>query len=95
MRVEPHPRLARGARLRLALQPPGGAPPLLLEAEVARDDGERGLVLRFLAVSASARLALERMLDAAADVERTRRTQAAREERLVLGTLVEAGESAR
>lgn len=88
MRIEPHPRIARGAFLRLALQPPGGAPPVLLEAEVARDDGERGLVLRFVAVSPTTRLALERMLDAAADIERTRRTQAAREERIVLGTLV-------
>jgi len=95
MRIEPHPRLARGALVRLALQPPGGAPPVLLEAEVARDDGERGLVLRFVGVSPTTRLALERMLDAAADVERTRRARAAREERIVLGTLFEAGEAAR
>ena len=89
MRIEPHPQLARGAQLRLALQPPGGAPPVTLAAEVARDDGERGLVLRFVAVSPITRLALERILDAAAEVERTRRTRAA-DERLVLGTLVEA-----
>jgi len=94
MRIEPHPRLTRGARMRLALQPPGGAPPVLLEAEVARDDGERGLVLRFVAVAPAASLALERMLDAAADVARIRRTRAAHEDRVVLGTLVEASEGA-
>ena len=90
MRIEPHPRLARGAQLRLALQPPGGAALVTLRAEVARDDGERGLVLRFLAPPASTRLALERMLDAAHEIERTTRNRKAREERVVLGTLVEA-----
>ena len=90
MRIEPHPRLVRGAAFQIALQPPGGAPPVTLRAEVARDDGERGLVLRFLSPSASAQLALERLLDATAEVERTRRTHAAREDRVVLGALVEA-----
>ncbi len=95
MRVEPHPRLTRGAELQLALQPPGGAPTVKLRAEVTRDDGERGLVLRFLAVSPAVRLALERMLDAASEIERTRRNRAAREERVVLGTLVEADQPSR
>ncbi len=90
MRVEPHPRLVRGTEVQLALQPPGGAPPVKLSAEVARDDGERGLVLRFIAPSPAVLLALERMLDAASEIERTRRNRASQEERVVLGTLVEA-----
>jgi len=94
MRIEPHPRLQRGAVLRLALQPPGGAPPVTLDAEVARDDGDRGLVLRFRAISALTRLAIERMVDAASEVERTRRTRAAHEERVVLSTLIDASAGA-
>ena len=90
MRVEPHPRLVRGTEVQLALQPPGGAPTVKLSAEVARDDGERGLVLRFIAPSPAVLLALERMLDAASEIERTRRNRTSREERVVLGTLVEA-----
>ena len=90
MRVEPHPALQRGAPIRIALQPPGGASPVMLRAEVTRDDGPRGLLLRFLALSPSTKLAIERMLDAAAEIERTRHARAAKDERVVLGTLIEA-----
>jgi hypothetical protein len=90
MRVEPHPKLVRGAELELALQPPGGAPPVLLRAVVARDDGARGLVLRFREPDAAARQALAAMLEAAAEIERTRASRAVEYERVVLGTLVEA-----
>ncbi len=47
MRVEPHPELALGQRLRLALYEPSVAEPVVLEAVVARDDGGAGLALRF------------------------------------------------
>jgi len=90
MRIEPHPRLVRGAETQLALQPPGGALPILLRAEVVRDEGKRGLVLRFRAFSTTAKRALACMLEAAAEVERTRCTRDARSERVALGRLVEA-----
>lgn len=45
MRVEPTPELAVGDRLRLAIHP--RSEPFLVEAVVVRDDGERGLALRF------------------------------------------------
>jgi len=51
MRVDPHPELALHQRLRLALYEPSVGRPLLLEAEVARDDGEAGLALRFVDVA--------------------------------------------
>jgi hypothetical protein len=89
MRIEPHPRLVRGADTQLALQPPGGALPILLRAEVVRDEGERGLVLRFRALSTTAKRALACMLEAAAEVERMPCTRDARSERVVLGRLVE------
>jgi hypothetical protein len=87
MRVEPHPRLTRGAQLLLALQPPGGGPPVTVRAQVARDDGERGLVLRFTSLAGAARDAVQAMLDTAAEVERTSGAQG---ERVVLGSLLEA-----
>jgi hypothetical protein len=52
MRVESHPDLAVGARLRLALFEAGCEAPLVLDAVVIRDDGDRGLALRFADVPA-------------------------------------------
>jgi hypothetical protein len=89
LRAEPHPRLARGAVVQLALQPPGGALPVMLRAEVARDDGERGLVLRFHALSTTAKRALESMLEGAPEVEHTQLARNARNGRIALGTLLE------
>lgn len=89
MRIEPHPRLARGAELQLALQPPGGGAPFTLRAQVARDEGERGLVLRFQPLSREAQSGVERVLHAAAEIERTRRVPDAGERRIVMGTLLE------
>jgi hypothetical protein len=47
MRVDPNPLLAVGMDLRLAVHPETREQPLILLATVERDDGERGLVLRF------------------------------------------------
>jgi hypothetical protein len=48
MRVDPHPELALHQRLRLALYEPSVARPVVVDAEVMRDDGEAGLALRFV-----------------------------------------------
>ena len=88
MRIEPHPRVHVGAKLRLALQPPGGAEPALLDAEVARDEGARGLILRFAEATRSAQHAIERMLAAGAEIERTSHERGD-EGRVVLSTLLE------
>jgi hypothetical protein len=50
MRVDPHPELALHQRLRIALYEPSVARPIVVDAEVARDDGEAGLALRFVDV---------------------------------------------
>jgi hypothetical protein len=50
MRVDPHPELSLHQRLRLALYEPSVARPVVVDAEVIRDDGEAGLALRFLDV---------------------------------------------
>ncbi len=47
MRVEPHPRVKVGDRLRIALYAGANEDPLLIHAHVLRDDGELGLALRF------------------------------------------------
>jgi c-di-GMP-binding flagellar brake protein YcgR len=58
MRVEPVEGLAVGARVDLAIQVSAREEPFLVEAMVVRDDGERGLALRFewIAPESQARL---------------------------------------
>ncbi len=57
MRVEANPELAIGDQLRLAIHP--RSDPFLVEAVVIRDDGERGLALRFEWVEPGAEEQLE------------------------------------
>lgn len=59
MRVNPNPLLAVGMKLQLAVHAETREMPLILNAVVDRDDGERGLVLRFCDLSAE----LSRYLD--------------------------------
>jgi hypothetical protein len=62
MRVEPHPELALGDRVWLAIYEASSSEALLLEATAQRDDRDRGMALRFEDLSAEARDRLERML---------------------------------
>ena len=48
LRVDAHPDLGVGQRLRVALYDAGSVAPLVVEAEVVREDGERGVVVGFL-----------------------------------------------
>jgi len=50
MRVDSHPELGLGARLRLALHAGPRSEPVLVEALVDRDDGDGGVFLRFCSV---------------------------------------------
>ncbi|HKA14188.1 MAG TPA: PilZ domain-containing protein [Myxococcota bacterium] len=59
MRVNPNPMLVVGMKLSLAVHAETRDAPLILHAVVDRDDGERGLVLRFCDLSAE----LSRYLD--------------------------------
>jgi hypothetical protein len=69
MRVEPLEDLDLGDRLRLSIFAPGRAEPFAMRAVVARDDGERGLVLRFEGVESEVGDALERMVGGLPDLE--------------------------
>jgi hypothetical protein len=62
MRVAPNPALYVGQRLRVALYGSPGDLPLVLEAVVTRDDGERGLVLAFDRLGERSQRALEKLL---------------------------------
>jgi hypothetical protein len=62
LRVEPHPLLRIGDRLKLALYDAGEAEPLLVEARVGRDDGRRGCGLIFENVPDDVGLRLESMV---------------------------------
>jgi hypothetical protein len=63
MRVRPDPTLAVGAEVKLAIYGSAGIPPVLIKAEVTRDDGDDGLVIQFRKVSPAAAVALERLVE--------------------------------
>jgi hypothetical protein len=50
LRVEAHPALAMGDALRLAIYCAAGSDPLIVDAQVVRDDGDAGFGLRFMDV---------------------------------------------
>lgn len=69
MRIERHPGLALGDRLRLTLHGPTLMHPIPLEAAIVRDDAEQGLALAFIGVSAETARALEKLVACLPDVE--------------------------
>jgi hypothetical protein len=68
MRVDPDAKLRVGESLRLAIHGGGHDEPVLVDAEVMRDEAERGYVLRFVRIPDNARRVLEAMLCEAPDV---------------------------
>lgn len=69
IRVEPHPDLTIGDRVRIAIYDAAGSETLVVDAEAVRDQGPRGVVLHFQNVSEEARLQIERILAAAPQIE--------------------------
>lgn len=70
MRVDRHPELRVGARLRLALYDAAREAPLVVEAVVARDDGPRGFGLQFLSMTPELAQRLEQLVATLPPVER-------------------------
>jgi hypothetical protein len=70
MRVDSHPDLKVGARLRLALFDTAREAPLVVDAAVARDDGKGGTALHFLDVTPELAARLEALVAALPPVER-------------------------
>jgi Tfp pilus assembly protein PilZ len=69
LRVEPHPELALGDRVKLAIWDAACVSSLVVEAEVARDYGPQGLLLRFAPLDGEAARELDRILERAPQVE--------------------------
>jgi hypothetical protein len=63
MRIERAPNLAVGQRFRIAIHVSPGQTPLVVSAEILRDDGMRGFAVRFLDVEESAARYLAKMVD--------------------------------
>lgn len=62
MRVDPHPALSVGDVLQIALYARTGEQPLVVSAEVCRDDKDKGLALQFRDLSTAAEQYLDRMV---------------------------------
>jgi hypothetical protein len=69
MRVDPHPKLAVGDSARLAIYADPADDPFVVEARVARDDGERGLALQFECMDRHAERQLEELVGALPGIE--------------------------
>jgi hypothetical protein len=76
MRIEAIPDLAPGDRFRLAIYGPDRVEPTMVETEVARDDGESGMALRFLDVTADTAARLEKLVACLPDVESLENSEA-------------------
>jgi hypothetical protein len=62
MRIDPTPEFATGDRLKVAVHVRPDGQPLVVSAEIARDDGPNGMALRFVDLSPAARAYLEKMV---------------------------------
>ena len=69
IRVEPHPDLAIGDRVCIAIYDAAGGATLVLEAEAVRDEGARGVVLHFRNVSPDAHERIGRIVGATPQIE--------------------------
>jgi hypothetical protein len=63
MRVERAPNLAVGQRFRIAIHVAPGQTPLVVQAEIIRDDGMRGFAIRFHDVDETSARYLGKMVD--------------------------------
>lgn len=68
MRVAPEPGLEVGARLRLAVYGTAGVRPVIVSAEVVRDDDENGLGLSFAPLPEAAKRRLQQIVDGLDDL---------------------------
>jgi hypothetical protein len=69
IRVEPHPELTIGDRVRIAIYDAATNETLVLDAEATRDEGARGLVMQFRNVSGEVRRQIERVVAATPQIE--------------------------
>jgi hypothetical protein len=75
MRIDPTPALALGDRLKVAVHVRSDGQPLVVSAEIVRDDGPNGMALRFVDLSAAARSYLSGMVGTLPDIIDPNRSQ--------------------
>ena len=64
MRIDSTPGLAMGDRLKVAVHVRPDGQPLVVSAEIVRDDGPEGMALHFVDLNPAAHAYLEEMVDA-------------------------------
>jgi hypothetical protein len=69
IRVEPHPDLAVGDRVRIAIYDAALGDTLVVDAEAVRDQGPRGVVLHFRGLSEETRRRIEHIVESAPQIE--------------------------
>jgi hypothetical protein len=69
IRVEPHPDLAVGDRVRIAIYDAALGDTLVVDAEAVRDQGARGVVLHFRGLTEETRRRIERIVESAPQIE--------------------------
>jgi hypothetical protein len=62
LRVDPHPTLSVGDKVQIALHTRAGDTPLVVSAQVDRDDGDTGLLLKFDGLSETVKKGLDEMM---------------------------------
>jgi hypothetical protein len=70
VRVDSHPGLQVGDRFKLAIYDHASPDSVVVDAEVLRDDGDRGLALRFLEPSTRTARSIEKILERSGEIER-------------------------
>ena len=78
MRIQPDAELSIGDTMRLAIEAGGRVEPVVVNAEVARDDGERGLGLRFTWIEPGGQERIDQVVAGLPVVEGRRRTASPR-----------------
>jgi hypothetical protein len=71
LRVDPHPELTIGKTMRVSIHIGSGDPPISLRARVLRDDGARGVALRFVDMSMSSEEQLRKFVQGTPRIEET------------------------
>jgi hypothetical protein len=89
MRVDPTPHLAIGQQLQIAIHAGAGQTPLVVPAEVVRDDGARGFGLRFVGLDEAAERYLAKMVDSLPDPGATAGATASDDGEIVISQIVD------
>ncbi len=87
IRVGPHPELKIGQTMRVGVHGGSGDEPMSLRARVFRDDGERGVVLRFIETPMAAQEQLRKLVNGIPRIEET--TEEGEEEIVLTEILLE------